>query len=63
MGLMCFITHYMVSLVAPERLATVLALGLGVPVYLLLMWMVGGFRNKDIDAAPIPSKLREWFRS
>jgi len=61
MGLLCFVTHHMVGLFAPDRVATIVALGLGVPFYLLLMWMVGGFPRQDIDAAPIPKGIRRWF--
>ncbi|MCL2572791.1 MAG: polysaccharide biosynthesis protein [Defluviitaleaceae bacterium] len=63
MGLVCFITHYMVGLIAPDRVATVLALGAGVPVYLVLMWMVGGFSHKDVDSAPLPKAWRKWLKS
>jgi len=65
MGLVCFVTYHMVSLVAPDRLATVMALGLGVPVYIILMWLVGGFSKLDIDKTPILKKLklRSWFKS
>jgi len=63
MGMACFVTHYLVGLVAPDRLATVMALLVGVPVYLILMWMVGGFPRQDIDAAPIPKVMRKWLKS
>ena len=63
MGLFCFITHHIVGLIAPDRVATIFSLCLGVPVYLLLMWMIGGFPNHDNDSTPIPKILRKWFKS
>jgi len=63
MGFVCFVTHHMVGLAAPDRIATVAALATGVPAYLALMWMIGGFPNQDIDAAPIPRILRRWLKA
>jgi len=60
MGLVCFITHHMVGLIAPDRVATVMALGIGVPVYLLLMWMIGGFPQHGARL-PLPGFVRRWF--
>jgi len=61
MGLVCFITHYMVGLIAPDRVATVIALGAGVPAYLVLMWMVGGFPPRGDGKSYVPGFIRRWF--
>jgi len=61
MGLVCFITHHMVGLFAPDRLATVLALGAGVPVYLILMWLVGGFPRESGGGVRLPGFMQRWF--
>jgi len=62
MGLVCFITHHMVGLIAPDRVATVLALVAGVPVYLILMWLVGGFPQRGEGGIRLPGFVRKWFR-
>ncbi|MCL2526965.1 MAG: polysaccharide biosynthesis protein [Defluviitaleaceae bacterium] len=63
MGFVCFIAHHTVGLAAPDRVATIVALATGVPAYLVLMWMVGGFPKQDINAAPIPKIMRKWMKS
>ena len=61
MGFACYVTHHMVSIAAPERLATLAALAVAVPVYLVLMWVIEGFPRKDIDAASLPKFMHRWF--
>ena len=61
MGLVCFVTYYMVGLAAPDRVATVLALALGVPSYLILLWLIGGLPKQAMESAPLPRALRRWL--
>jgi len=63
MGMACFVTYHMIGIAAPERLATVMALLVAVPVYMGLMWLLGGFLSQDMDAMPLPSILRRWFKT
>jgi len=63
MGLVCFITHHMISIIASDRFATVVALCAGIPAYLILMWMIGGFPKHDIESTPIPKKIKKWLGS
>jgi len=63
MGMACFVAHHMVGLAAPGRVATLVAILVGVVVYLFLMWLLGGFPKQDIQRAPIPRFLRRWLNS
>jgi len=63
MGMASFVTYHMVSLSAPDRVATVVALLAAIPVYMGLMWLIGGFLSQDIEAMPLPGVVRRWFRS
>jgi len=58
MGMACFVTHHMIWIAAPDRVATVAALLIAAPVYLGFMWLIGGFRQQDLDAAPLPKFIR-----
>ena len=59
MGFACFVTYHLVGIIAPDRLATVMALLVALPVYLALMWAIGGLRN--MEAAPLPGFVRGIF--
>jgi len=61
MGMACFVTHHMVGIAAPGRVAAVTALLVALPVYLVFMWLIGGFRKQDMDAVPLPGIVRRWF--
>ena len=61
MGFACFVTYHLVGIIAPDRFATIMALVVGLPVYLALMWAVGGFVKQDMEAAPLPQVVRRWF--
>jgi len=63
MGLVSFVVHHIVSIAAPDRVATMVALLVAVPVYLVFMWMIGGFRKQDVDAMPFPKAVRKWFNA
>ena len=63
MGFACFVAHHLISLAAPARFATVVALIIGVPMYIVLMWMLGGFPKQDIAMAPLPKFIRKWLMS
>ena len=61
MGMVCYITHHMVSITAPDRVATLAALLIAAPVYLVFMWMIGGFKRQDMEAMQLPRAVRKWF--
>ena len=61
MGFACFVTYHLMGIIAPDRVATVVAMAVGLPVYLALMWTIGGFIKQDIDAAPLPRVVRKWL--
>jgi len=61
MGMACFVTYHVASIIAPDRVAAVMALLIAVPVYLAFMWMIGGFKPQDLEAMPLPKALRKWF--
>ena len=44
MGLACYWVYYVVQMVS-GRVATVAALAIGVPVYVVILWLVGGFKR------------------
>jgi len=61
MGMACFVVYHMVGLGAPDRVATMIALLIAAPVYMILMWLIGGFLKQDIEAMPLPKAVRKWF--
>jgi len=62
MGLACFVTYHGLRLVAPTAVATLVALIVGCVVFVLVMGLIKGFRKKDLQAAPIPNRLRKWLQ-
>ena len=61
MGFACFATYHIAGLLIPGRVATIVAMAVGLPVYLALMWAIGGFHRQDMDAAPLPRIVRKWL--
>jgi len=62
MGFACFITYYLMGLLTPGRVATVSALMVGVPVYLVLLWMIGGFPAQGVNGGPLIKVVKRWFK-
>ena len=45
MGIACFAIYYFAGNVIPERAATMAALAVGVPLYIVILWIIGGLRQ------------------
>jgi len=59
MGMICYITYHMIKLFMPTPVATVTALGAGAAAYVIFMCLIKGFRKSDLQAAPLPGKVRK----
>jgi len=58
MGMVCYIGYYNLEQFMPTAFATVLTLGIGGISYILFMCLVKGFRKSDLQAMPLPRKIR-----
>ncbi|MCL2286323.1 MAG: polysaccharide biosynthesis protein [Firmicutes bacterium] len=58
MGMVCHIVHIVISTFAPTAIATIAALGIGAMSYVVFMCLIKGFRKSDLQAAPLPGKIR-----
>jgi len=58
MGLVCYAIYYTTAIFMPNALATLIALAAGGLAYIVLMVLIKGFRQKDLEALPLPRKLR-----
>ena len=62
MGLVCFSVYQLANLGASSTVATIAALASGFFAYMVLMVLIRGFRQADLEAMPIPQKLRGLLR-
>jgi len=58
MGMICYVMYYTVEMFMPAAVATVAALCIGAITYVLFMCIIKGFRESDLQAAPMPRKVR-----
>jgi len=63
MGMVCYVTHFTVGLFAPSQVATIAAIGAGGIAYVLFMCIIKGFRQSDLQAMPLPGKVRRLLQS
>ena len=59
MGLASYLVYYAVKMVTPRWFSTVLALGVGVMVYLMFMLMIRGFSHVDLNKLPLPKFMKK----
>jgi stage V sporulation protein B len=59
MGMVCYIMYHTLIIFAPPQRATISALVAGTTAYVLFMCLVKGFRQSDLQAMPIPGKIKK----
>jgi len=62
MGVVVFVFYYFSAMIMSNRMATLVALGAGFIAYLILLHLIKGFRPEDINALPLPDKIKQWMR-
>ena len=63
MGMMAFGVYQIGSFILPNAVATLLAIILSALTYLVFMLLIKGFQPSDLNAIPMPAKLRRIFNS
>ncbi|MCL1883038.1 MAG: polysaccharide biosynthesis protein [Defluviitaleaceae bacterium] len=61
MGFVCFIVYSLLSIISPNAIATLGAIVFGFLSYVLLMVLLRGFGERELNAIPIPYKIRRWL--
>ncbi|MCL2386835.1 MAG: polysaccharide biosynthesis protein [Defluviitaleaceae bacterium] len=61
MGLVCYAAYNLMNLFTINAISTLGALVLGVVSYTLFMVLIKGFQPKDLDALPIPRKIKKFL--
>lgn len=61
MGVVVYGAYFGLSLIAPAQFATVIALGVGMCAYMLLMAVIKGFNPDDVRALPMPARVKRWL--
>jgi stage V sporulation protein B len=61
MGLICFSSYSLLSLFASNFVATLSALALSMISYVVFMVLIKGFSRSDLNALPLPSRVRRWL--
>lgn len=62
MGLVAFAMNHIFLMIVGSTLATIGSLVISIISYLIFMGLIKGFRQSDIDAMPLPGKLRRFLR-
>jgi stage V sporulation protein B len=62
MGLVCFSSYHLINIYAGNTVSTLSALVLSVFAYVILMILIKGFGERELNLLPIPRKLRRLFR-
>ena len=58
MGMICYVTYHLINIFAPSPVATIGALCAGAASYVLFMCVIKGFRESDLQAMPLPQKVK-----
>lgn len=61
MGMVCYVVYASFYFYLSNTVSTILAIGAGGASYLFFMLLIGGFRKSDIDAMPIPAKIKKYL--
>ena len=59
MGMVCYIIYFTANLLTSGSIATVIALVSGMLSYIVFMCLIKGFKNSDLQAMPLPAKVRK----
>lgn len=62
MGLVCFSVYNLMTLFTTNMVSTLGALAFGFLAYVMLMVLIKGFEEHELEALPIPSWIRGWLR-
>jgi stage V sporulation protein B len=61
MGFVCFSAYGVFSVAASSAVAALAAIAIGMVFYVILMILIRGFGESDLDALPIPARVRRWL--
>ena len=61
MGVCAFGLQFMLAYVLSDTAATIIALLVGVGIYMATMLMIRGLKPGDLDALPLPRKAKRWL--
>lgn len=63
MGMLCYVVYYVLEVFIPAAFATVTALAVGGLAYVMFMCLIKGFRKSDIQALPVPARVKNLLLS
>jgi stage V sporulation protein B len=63
MGMVCYAVYHTAKIFMPSALATIGALCAGGVTYVLFMCVIKGFRQSDLQAMPLPRKIKILLQS
>lgn len=62
MGFVCYAAYNLLYLFAPNLIATLVTIGIAGFTYVALMVIMRGFGARELDALPVPMRVRRWLR-
>jgi len=62
MGMVCYVVYYTLIIFVGNAVSTIAALCAGIMAYLLFMCIIRGFCKSDLQALPLPRKVRRWMQ-
>jgi len=62
MGMVCYIVYFTINMFMPSAIATIAALLIGGLAYLLFMCALKGFKQSDLNAMPLPKRVKRWLK-
>ena len=62
MGMLCYVVYHALEAFLHFAFATIIALAVGGLSYVLFMCMIKGFRKSDLQALPLPAKIKFWLQ-
>jgi len=63
MGMVCYVIYHTLEIFIPAAAATIAALVVGVISYVLFMCLIKGFKRSDLQALPLPIKIKTLMQS
>ena len=61
MGFVCFSSYSLLNLLTSNAIATLIAITLGMGSYVMFMVLIKGFGESDLNAFPLPARVKRWL--
>jgi stage V sporulation protein B len=61
MGFVCYSVYHLMYIFTSNLVATLVTLVFAVFTYLIFMVLIRGFSERDLQALPIPARMRKWL--